>query len=159
ATTVEVNATSATIGDVVNGKKLQDLPLTGRSAYGLLTTQPGVVSGTNYILNGNQGNTVNFTMDGINAQNNLLTGSFYLYSNVVSVDRAEEFRVVTSPADAEFGRGAGQVQMVTRSGSNAFHGSAYLEHRNTWPNANNFFNNSQGTDPNTGKPLVGRPIL
>ncbi len=155
----EVNATSATIGDVVNGKKLQDLPLTGRSAYGLLTTQPGVISGTNFVINGNQGNAVNFTMDGINAQNNLLTGSFYLYTNVVSVDRAEEFRVVTSPADAEFGRGAGQVQMVTRSGSNAFHGSAFYEHRNTALNGNNFFNNSQGLDPVTGKLLIGRPIL
>ncbi len=159
ATATEVNATSATIGDVVNGKKLQDLPLTGRSAYGLLTTQPGVISGTNFILNGNQGNSVNFTMDGINAQNNLLTGSFFLYTNVVSVDRAEEFRVVTSPADAEFGRGAGQVQLVTRSGSNAFHGSAFFEHRNTALNGNNFFNNLQGTNLRTGEPNVGRPIL
>src|SRR5207249_10398775 len=106
---------------------LQDLPLTGRSAYNLLTTQPGVIGGNgagqNFFLNGNQGNSINYTMDGINAQNNLLTGTFYLYSNVVSVDRAEEVRVVTSPADAEYGRGAGQVQMITRGGTNRFHGS------------------------------------
>ena len=160
ATATEVNATSATIGDVVTGKKLLDLPLTGRSAYNLLTTQPGVTgsTGTNFYINGNQGNSINYTMDGINSQNNLLTGSFFNYSNVVTVDRAEEVRVVTSPADAEFGRGAGQVQMVTRSGSNAFHGSAFYEHRNTWLNANNFFNNAQGRDAG-GNILVGRPIL
>jgi hypothetical protein len=85
-------------------------------------------------------------MDGINAQNNLLSGSFYLYSNVVSTDRAEEFRVVTSPADAEYGRGAGQVQMVTRGGSNDFHGAGFSEVRNGAFNANNFINNALGKD-------------
>jgi Carboxypeptidase regulatory-like domain len=148
AVATEVNATSASVGSVVEGKRLLDLPLAGRSAYDLLLTQPGVQSGTNFYLNGNQGGAVNFTMDGINAQNNLLSGSFYLYSNVVSVDRAEEFRVVTSPADAEYGRGSGQVQMVTRGGGNAFHGSAYYEVRNGAFNANNFINNALGKDAN-----------
>jgi len=84
--------------------------------------KPGVIggagSGQNFFLNGNQGNSINYTTDGINSQNNLLTGTFYLYSNVVSVDRAGEVRVVTSPADAEYGRGAGQVQIITRAGTN-----------------------------------------
>lgn len=145
-TVTEVNASSASLGKVVDMRKVLDLPLAGRSAYDLLITQPGVQSGTNFYLNGNQGGAVNFTMDGINAQNNLLSGSFYLYSNVVSVDRAEEFRVVTSSADAEYGRGSGQVQMVTRSGSNAFHGSAFSEVRNGAFNANNFINNALGKD-------------
>jgi hypothetical protein len=166
ATASLLNTSTATVGDVVNGKKLLDLPLAGRSAYDLLNTQPGVISayGTstatrNYILNGNRGGSVNFTMDGINAQNNLLSGAFYLYSNVVSVDRAEEFRVVTSPADAEYGRGSGQVQMITRSGSNAFHGSAFFEHRNTDFNANTWINNSLGNDPVTGAQISPRDIL
>jgi hypothetical protein len=147
AAAVEVNATSASVGTVVEGKRLLDLPLAGRSAYDLLITQPGVQSGTNFYLNGNQGGAVNFTMDGINAQNNLLSGSFYLYSNVASVDRVEEFRVVTSPADAEYGRGSGQVQMVTRGGGNAFHGAAFSEVRNGIFNANTFTNNALGVDP------------
>jgi len=146
ATAAAVNATSSSVGTVVEGKRLLDLPFAGRSAYELLITQPGVQVGTNYYLNGNQGNSVNFTMDGINAQNNLLTGSFYLYTNVVSVDRAEEFRVVTSPADAEYGRGSGQVQMVSRGGGNKFHGSAFYEVRNGAFNANNFINNALGKD-------------
>ena len=159
ANATALNTSSATIGNVVNGRKLLDLPLTGRSAYNLIATQPGVISGTNYVLNGNTGNSTNFTMDGINAQNNLLTGSFFLYSNVVSVDRAEEFRVVTSPADAEYGRGAGQVQMITRGGSNQFHGSGFFEHRNTDLNANTWINNSLGVDPVTHLPIAGRNIL
>jgi hypothetical protein len=107
-----------------------------------------VQSGTNFYLNGGQGGAVNFTMDGINAQNNLLSGSFYLYSNVVSVDRAEEVRGVTSPADAEYGRGSGQVQMVTRGGGNEFHGAAFIEVRNGAFNANTFINNALGKDAN-----------
>ncbi|MBZ5606585.1 MAG: carboxypeptidase regulatory-like domain-containing protein, partial [Acidobacteriia bacterium] len=146
AAAIEVNATSASVGEVVEGKRLLDLPIAGRSAYDLLITQPGVTTGSNYYLNGNQGGSVNFTMDGINAQNNLLSGSFYLYSNVVSTDRAEEFRVVTSAADAEYGRGAGQVQMVTRGGGNDFHGAAFIEVRNGIFNANTFTNNAQGVD-------------
>ena len=145
AVATAVNATSASVGSVVEGKRLQDLPLAGRSAYDLLLTQPGVQLGTNFYLNGNQGNATSFTMDGISAMDNLHNSAFYLYSNVVSVDRAEEFRVVTSPADAEYGRGSGQVQMVTRGGTNRFVGSAYWEVRNAEFNANSYFNNLQGS--------------
>src|SRR5437016_5321541 len=143
-----VNTANATVGDVISGKKLLDLPLAGRSSYDLIVTQPGVVQGSGYNINGNRGGTVNFTTDGINSQDNLLPGSFYLYSNLVSIDRAEEFRVVTSNADAEYGRGAGQIQMITRSGTNAYHGSVWEEFRNTDLNANDFFNNLNGTPRN-----------
>lgn len=158
ATATAVNATSASVGSVVEGKKLLDLPLVGRSAYDLLLTQPGVQLGTNYYLNGNQGAATSFTMDGISAMDNLHNSAFYLYSNVVSVDRAEEFRVVTSPADAEYGRGSGQVQMVTRGGTNRFVGSVYWEVRNAVFNANTFFNNELGRDAN-GKELAPRSQL
>jgi hypothetical protein len=148
----EVNTASSSVGDVVSGQKLLALPVAGRSSYDLIATQPGVIqgAGTNgsYNMNGNRGGSVNFTTDGINSQDNLLPGSYYLYSNLMSVDRVEEFRVVTSPADAEYGRGAGQIQMITRAGSNAFHGSSWLETRNTALNANDFFNNLNGTPRN-----------
>ena len=163
ATAAIVNTSTATIGDVVTGKQLQDLPLIGRSAYNLILTQPGAIGGfgggQNLYLNGNQGNSVSYTMDGINAQNNLLTGTFYLYSNYVSQDRTEEARIVTSPADVEYGRGAGQVQMITRAGSNRFVGSAWEEFRNTALNANDFFNNARGVDPNTHQPISPRQVL
>lgn len=143
-----VNTSNATVGDVITGTKLLGLPLAGRSSYDLIVTQPGVVQGSGYNINGNRGGAVNFTTDGINSQDNLLPGSFYLYSNLVSIDRAEEFRVVTSPADAELGRGAGQIQMITRTGTNAYHGSAWEDFRNTDLNANDFFNNLTGTPRN-----------
>ncbi len=167
ANTSEVKTSSVSVGEVVNGKKLLDLPLAGRSAYDLVTTQPGVIGGanintssstSNIVMNGNRGGSVNFSMDGINAQNNLLSGSFYLYSNVVSVDRAEEFRVVTSSADVEYGRGSGQIQMITRAGSNAFHGSAFYELRNTALNGNDWFNNARGNDA-SGNPISPRNVL
>lgn len=148
AQATEVSATSASVGNVVEGKRLLDLPLDGRSAYSLLLTQPGVQLGTNYILNGNQGGTVNFTTDGVSTQDNLHQSAFYLYSNVASVDRVEEFRVVTSAADAEYGRGSGQVQMVTRAGGNRFNGSVYWEVRNGDFNANSWTNNAAGRDAN-----------
>jgi Carboxypeptidase regulatory-like domain/TonB-dependent Receptor Plug Domain len=164
ATATEVTATSSSVGDVMEGKRLTELPLVGRSAYDLLLTQPGVSSGAmingagNYYLNGNQAASINFTFDGITAMDNLHNSSFYMYTNIVSVDRAEEFRVVTSPADAEYGRGSGQVQMVTRSGTNRFAGSAWEELRNGDLNANNWFNNAAGSNPN-GSPLDPRNTL
>ena len=64
----------------------------------------------------------------------------------LSTDLVDEVRVVTSPADAELGRGSGQVQISTRAGTNEFHGSLFESHRNTALNANTFFNNQRG-DP------------
>lgn len=160
----EVTATSSSVGDVMEGKRLTELPLVGRSAYDLLITQPGVTSGAliqgagNYYINGNQGASINFTFDGIVAMDNLHNSTFYMYTNIVSVDRAEEFSVVTSPADAEYGRGSGQVQMVTRSGTNKFAGSAWEELRNGDLNTNNWFNNAAGHNAD-GTPLDPRNTL
>jgi len=66
---------------------------------------------------------------------------------------------VTSPFDVEYGRGLGQLQLVTRSGSNAFHGSLFEEHRDTDLNANNWFSNAAGTNPIRGLPIQPRQIL
>jgi hypothetical protein len=162
ATANEVNASSASVGNVVDSRKILDLPLVGRSAYDLLNTQPGIVlTGANSVnINGASTGAVNYTTDGINTQDNLLNGAFNTnVSNTVSVDRVEEFRVVTSPADAEYGRGSGQVQLITRGGTNAFHGSAWEELRNTDLNANDWFNNQAGTNPITGQQQSPRNIL
>ncbi len=158
----ELNVTSASVGNVVESRKLLDLPLVGRSAYDLLNTQAGVVlTGTNSVnINGSSTGAVNYTTDGINTQDNLLNGAFNTnVSNTVSVDRVEEFRVVTSPADAEYGRGSGQVQLITRGGTNEFRGSAWEELRNTDLNANDWFNNQAGTNPLTGQQQSPRNIL
>ncbi len=162
AAATEVNVTSATIGSAMESRRILDLPLVGRSAYDLLSTQPGVVlNGTSGVnINGSQTGAVNYTTDGINTQDNLLNGAFNtLVSNTVSVDRVEEFRIVTSPADAEFGRGSGQVQMITRSGTNQFRGSAWEELRNTDLNANDWFNNAAGLNPITRQQQAPRNVL
>ncbi len=158
----EVNASSATVGTVVEERKILELPLVGRSAYDLLATQPGVVTtgASSVNINGMQTGAINYTTDGINTQDNLLNGAFNTnVSNTVSIDRVEEFRVVTSPADAEYGRGGAQVQLATRGGTNAYHGSAWEEFRNTDLNANDWFNNAAGRNPLTGALNAPRNVL
>jgi hypothetical protein len=158
----EVNASSASIGEVVGERKILDLPLVGRSAYDLMGTQPGVIiTGSESVnINGQQTGAINYTTDGINTQDNLLNGAAYAQTtNTVSIDRVEEFRIVTSPADAEYGRGGAQVQMITRGGTNQFHGSAWEELRNTDLNANDWFNNAAGHNAITGAMNAPRNVL
>lgn len=151
ADTVEVQADAAqqvgyatsSVGTTINGRKVLELPLAGRNAIDLLRTQPGITGsngGQNF--NGARVGSLNISVDGTNAQDNLLN-SLYLatVASGISVDRIEEFRVVTSPADAELGRGSGQIMAITRSGGNAFHGSLFNEHRDRSLNANSYFNN------------------
>ena len=162
ATATEVNVSSATLGSAMESRRILGLPLVGRNAYDLLNTQPGVViNGTNGVnINGSQTGAINYTTDGINTQDNLLNGAFNtMVANTVSVDRVEEFRVVTSPADAEYGRGSGQVQMITRAGTNQYHGSAWEELRNTALNANDWFNNAAGLNPVTHQQQAQRNVL
>jgi hypothetical protein len=162
AAVTEVNASSATVGAVVEERKILELPLVGRSAYDLINLEPGVITtGTSSVnMNGQVTGAINYTTDGINTQDNLLNGSFNTnVSNTISIDRVEEFRVVTSPADAEYGRGGAQVQMVTRGGSNQYHGSAWEEFRNTDLNANDWFNNAAGHNLITGAMNAPRNVL
>jgi hypothetical protein len=152
----EVAATSSNVQTVVDGKRLLDLPLNGRSSYSLVATQPGVVDSSQWYVNGTQVGATNVTMDGITNMDQFYGGGTgYLYVNISSVDRVQEVQVVTSPADAEYGRGSGQIQVATRAGTSRYVGSAYEELRNKVFNANNFFNNAAGSYP-SGAPL--RPI-
>jgi len=163
AETVEVSAdaesslgyATSSVGGVVTARKVLDLPLTTRDALGLVYIQAGVV-GDNFA--GARMGTLNIQIDGINVQDaRINTG---VASTIFpSTDRIEEFRVITSPADAELGRGSGQIQMVTRSGGNQFHGSLFNFHRNTPLNANTWFNNQRGLDPRTGELISPRNIL
>lgn len=150
----EVAATSSNVSTVVDGKRLLDLPLNGRSSYSLIATQPGVVDSSQLYINGTQVGASNVTMDGITNMDQFYGGGTgYLYVNIASVDRVQEVQVVTSQADAELGRGSSQVQVATRGGTSRYDGSAYEELRNKVFNANNFFNNAAGSYPN-GAPLA-----
>lgn len=160
---VEVNAeevillagASSSVGFVIAGAALESLPLPDRNVVPLVSIQPGVL-GSNF--NGARRGALNITLDGINVQSTALNTGIGL-GVFSSMDRIAAFRVVTSPADAEYGRGSGQIQMVSRSGANEFHGSLFESHRNTVLNANNWFNNARGVDPVTKEPLSPRNIL
>jgi Carboxypeptidase regulatory-like domain len=159
---VEINAAvdsrlslgASSVGGVLNDKRVQDLPLPGRNALDLVLTQGGLV-GDNF--SGARIGTLNIQRDGINVMDQRINSG--VSSTIFnSVDLVEEVRVVTSPADAEFGRGSGQVQILTRSGTNQFHGSAFEAHRNTALNANSWFNNQRGRDAN-GEEISPREVL
>src|ERR1051326_2049933 len=151
--TVEVTAPSdtllaagtASVGSVINGRQIQELPLPNRDTLGLVLTQAGLV-GDNFA--GTRIGALNVTRDGINVMDQFINNGVNSMT-FASVDDIEEVRVVTAPVDAEFGRGSGQVQLLSRSGTNEFHGSLYEFHRNTALNANDWFNNLRG-DPRDG---------
>jgi hypothetical protein len=146
---------TASVGGMLSGRQVLDLPLPARNALSLVYTQAGLL-GDNFA--GTRIAAVNLTLDGVNVQDQRNNNG--VFSPVfTSVDRIEEFRVITSPADAEFGRGLGQVQMITRSGTNQHHGSLFEFHRNTLLNANTWFNNQRGFDPKTGDQISPRNNL
>jgi hypothetical protein len=139
---------NTSISNVVTQQRVQDLPLQNRDAGALIALQPGVV-GDNF--NGMRSQSQNITLDGVNIQETRYNGGAATGSSfnanlttTNSVDRVAEFRVSTSPVDAEFGRGVSQVQMIGRSGSNEIHGSAFEFNRVTALSANTWFNNQLG---------------
>jgi hypothetical protein len=135
-------ASTASVGGVIAGREILDLPLPDRDSLGLVKTQAGTLGNH---FSGSRIGALNITRDGISVMDQYIdSGLFSLVFN--SVDDIEEVRVITAPVDAELGRGTGQVQMLTRSGTNQFHGSVYDYHRNTVLDANNWFNNLRG-DP------------
>jgi Carboxypeptidase regulatory-like domain len=141
-----VNTTEAVVGQTTNRQQITELPLVNRNPYSLLTLTPGVQSTSNAIalgfpaqrtfINGGADATMgstNYYLDGgpnISTLRN--TGNL-----VPNPDALEEFRVETSNYSAEFGRfGNGVINVVTRSGTNQFHGSLFEFFRNTNINAN-----------------------
>src|SRR5438132_4508438 len=141
-----IATSSSSVGNVLPEYKVGDFPLGGRNVMGLLGTTNGAgPTDDNFEGNfaGGRLNAVNVTRDGFN-----VTDGRYNYgaltSTYTSPDLVEEIRIITAPVDAEFGRGSGQVQMVTRSGTNQFRGSAFWTNRNSALDASKWFNNFNG---------------
>lgn len=154
AESISLNVATTSVGGVLSGERITTLPLVDRDALDLIYTQAGIV-GSN--LGGSRAGAVNVTLDGINVQDNRYnSGVSSVFQN--STDAIAEIRIVTSPADAEFGRGSGQIQMVSKSGSNNLHGALFEQARNRELNANNFFNNLRGRDAQ-GKLVNPRDFL
>lgn len=150
ASSPALNTTDATLGDALESTAVQQLPSEGRNVPDLLSLQPGVLY-LGHTINANldsrsgavagaRSDQGNVTLDGVD-NNNQVQG--YAFTGVLrsTLDSVDEFRVVTTGTNADVGRSSGaQVEIVTRSGTNAFHGSLYEYNRNTALTANNWFN-------------------
>lgn len=143
-----VNTTSGEVGKVIDNQQVQNLALNGRNYYQLLTLIPGGVItqedqldtnlATNTInINGNRGVSNNLTVDG---GNNLNAGSNASQINNVGIDFIQEVKLQTSNFSAEYGRNSGaQINVVTKRGTNEYHGSMFEFLRNDQFDARSFF--------------------
>ncbi|MGD0225713.1 MAG: TonB-dependent receptor [Terriglobia bacterium] len=156
---VEVNAapplittTNATLAQVVSTEQVENLPLNGRNIEGLMTMQPGVVgyNGANMgwmsaelAGNGNRGETSVGTLDGADASDAEMGTLQFTNFNL---DAIAEFKVQQNNYSAQYGQGAGTItQIVSKSGTNQFHGSLFEFVRNSAFDARNFFANGPGS--------------
>ncbi|MBX9602919.1 MAG: TonB-dependent receptor [Bryobacteraceae bacterium] len=143
-----VETVTATLGGVVASRPVINMPLNGRNALDLALLQPGVTparpgSGAagGFNVAGGRSDSVTYVLDG-GMNNNLLNNGVVYNPNP---DAIQEFRILTSNYTAEYGRnGGGIVSVVTKSGTNEYHGSGFWFHRNDFFNANRFFNNANG---------------
>ncbi|MCU1263348.1 MAG: hypothetical protein JWO80_6233 [Bryobacterales bacterium] len=146
ATPLDTN--SATLGEVVDTKKVVDLPLNGRNPFSLATLVPGVnnVGGASTPHIGGSRNAVNEQqLDGVSniLPENNVGNNVSAYTPIV--DSVAEFSVQTNSLSAEYGRfGGGVINLVTRSGTNQWHGGLFEFSRNAVLNANDFFANRAG---------------
>jgi Carboxypeptidase regulatory-like domain len=145
-----INTSDATIGNSFERKRIVELPLNANNVVGLLSLQPGVTRSG--FVNGGRADQSNITLDGVDVneqQDGLDVVTDEAFASVLRVtrDSLQEFRVTTTNPNAEQGRSSGaQVSLVTRSGSNQWHGSLFEIHRNTVTTANDFFNNAAGVE-------------
>ena len=147
---IQIQANSGERSDVITGRQLDDVALNGRNLLdyaklvpGIVTTQKLDFSSTGgldgFNINGTRANEHEFTIDGAS---NVDTGNNGGTHVTINTDAIEEVKVLTSNYQAEFGRASGgQIAVVTKSGSNEFHGGARFFHRNEGLNANDYFNN------------------
>ena len=162
-----LNTTDATLGNVIEERRLRELPIQIRSSpASLLGLQPGVVgsnvgTGTaNRVgsVTGSRADQGNITIDGIDA-NDQTTGQAFATVGNAPIDAIQEFRAVTTNPNAAEGRSSGgQIELVTKSGTNDFHGSLYEYNRTAKTAANAFFNNRAGRNAD-GTLVSPRPQL
>jgi hypothetical protein len=157
---MHVDTESTQIGEVIGSTKMTSLPLNGRSYTDLLTLQPGVVPGNSGwspggIVNAPSGGLDSGTLS-INGESETANAYIVNGADVVedvqngasiipNLDSIAEWRILTSNFDAEYGNfSGGQVNVVTKSGTNQFHGDAFEFARNTDLDARNFFSPQRG---------------
>lgn len=144
-----INTSSPTLSNVISTRQVRDLPLPTRNPLDLARLQAGVAvvgdDTRNASVGGLRGSATNVTQDGINAMDNFVKTSSFFAISAPSLNSTSEFSVSVGTVGSDSGRGVAQVRMVTKSGTNDFHGGVFWQHRNDFLNANTFFNNSNGT--------------
>ena len=144
-----INVSSPTLTNVINTRQVVDLPLGNRNPVDLAGLQAGIaVVGTDVrgaSVSGLRQTAVNLTQDGINAMDNFVKTSSFFAITTPSLNSTAEFSITTGTVGSDSGRGAAQVNLVTKGGSNDFHGGAFLQIINNWTDSNTWFNNFNGT--------------
>jgi hypothetical protein len=157
----QLNFQSASSEGLINGEQISEMPLITRNYAVLMTLQPGVSfgGGSDELVRGpsspsGQSSTVNYSVNGgrntanswtIDGADNLDRGANLTLYNYPSPDAIAEFKTLRGQYSAQFGRNAaGQIDVVTKSGANTIHGSAYEYARNNAFNANGYGNNFLG---------------
>jgi hypothetical protein len=153
-----VETNSSAIGGLVNGKEIQDLPLNGRNYIDLSLLQAGVtnslnstgtngfggMTGTVYSSNGAPVISNNFLLDGTQITNQSDWGTASFAGTTLGVDGIREYTVLTSGYDASYGMTMGsQMVMISKGGTNQFHGDVFEYLRNSALNARNFFDGAK----------------
>jgi hypothetical protein len=155
---VELQTEDAETGQVINRRLINDLPLIDRNILALTSLAPGVTEmgdqcgqvdclSTNFVSNGSRGASADFLLDGASATNSEPNGGITAVTYLPSPEAVEEFKVQQTNFSAEYGfSGASVVNVVSRSGTNKFHGSVYEFFRDDSLDANDWFANRNG-DP------------
>ncbi|MBX9602920.1 MAG: TonB-dependent receptor [Bryobacteraceae bacterium] len=149
-----VETINATLGNVISSRPVVNMPLNGRNVLDLALLSPGVNPGRpggvlapnattagRPNISGGRSDSTTYILDG-GMNNNTLNNDVVYNPNP---DAIQEFKVLVSNYTAEYGRnGGGIISVVTKSGTNQYHGSGFWFHRNDFFNANRFFNNANG---------------
>lgn len=165
-----LNTTDASIGQTMETNAIENLPLPAENAVLLLSLQPGVAfNGENILtdsydtragmVNGERSDQNNISLDGV-SNNNEFAG--YAFTGVLPTTpfSVDEFRVTTSNYGASEGRSSGaQIALVTKGGTNKFHGSLYEFNRNGVGEGNDFFLKSSRSGPRTHTRIITAHFL
>lgn len=155
ASTVQVETSTGQVGNVVEGNEVRELPLNGRNFIELTQLAPGVSpiasfnvvkkgleGGVDFSVNGNNVTGNLFLVDGVNNNDIGSNRTILIYPSIQAID---EFKILRNSYGPEYGQASGAIiNIVTRSGSNQFHGGVFYDGRNDILNANTYFNDRNG---------------
>lgn len=140
-----INTTSPSLTNVILTRQVVDLPLGGRNPVELAGLQAGIaVVGENIrgaSVAGLRQTAVTLTQDGINAMDMFVKTSSFFAITTPSLNSTAEFSITTGTVGSDSGRGAAQVNMVTKGGTNDYHGGGFFQVINNWTDSNTWFNN------------------